>query len=173
MRTLLQHSLPVVLITYICACFIFCGQKNSIAQERFRINVTSKGIALVGGALTLLDYATTVVISASTASMYLAGEIVLPFPIYVGALIFLLIPLTISLLGLKESARTAFGIMVLHVRAELTRDCAMLTLKVDVYNGSTDDRSTRSMDPTWKYYHCCQLVSESTRIFIRNSSANF
>ena len=85
-----------------------------------RINVTSKGVALAGGALTLLDYATTVVVSASTASVYLAGEINLPFPAYVGTLIFLVMPLLISLLGIKESARTAFGVMILHVIVSCT-----------------------------------------------------
>ncbi|KAH8112836.1 amino acid permease-domain-containing protein [Phellopilus nigrolimitatus] len=84
------------------------------ANYTYLINVTSKGIALMGGALALLDYATTVVVSASTASAYISGEVKLPFPIYVGTLIIVVLPLIISLLGLRESTRTALGILSFH-----------------------------------------------------------
>lgn len=80
-----------------------------------RINVTSKSIALMAAALTLLDYVTTAVVSAATASSYISGEVKLPFPIFVGTILLGLFPLVVSLCGLKESARTAFGILALHV----------------------------------------------------------
>lgn len=80
------------------------------------MNVTTKTLALAGGAITLLDYAMTVVVSASTTSEYIAGEVSLPFPVYVGTLIIVAVPLLVSLLGLKESARTALGILSFHVR---------------------------------------------------------
>lgn len=77
--------------------------------------MASKAFALTGGALTLLDYATTVTVSASTASAYIWGEIDIPFPVYVGTIIIVATPLFISLLGLRESARTALCIMMFHV----------------------------------------------------------
>lgn len=78
--------------------------------------MTTKSVALAGGALALLDYATTSVVSAATASAYIAGETTLPFPTFVGTGILSVLPVIISLLGLKESARTAFGILSFHVR---------------------------------------------------------
>lgn len=79
--------------------------------------MTTKTVALAAGAVSLLDYATTVVVSSATASAYIAGEVNLPFPAFVGTIIIVILPLIISLLGLKESARTAFGILAFHVRA--------------------------------------------------------
>lgn len=81
----------------------------------YRINVGSKSFALGAAALTLLDYSCTVVVSAASASTYIAGEVTLPFPIFVGTLLMAALPVVISLCGLKESARTAFGILTLHV----------------------------------------------------------
>ena len=71
--------------------------------------------------MTLLDYATTVVVSASAASTYIAGEVTLPFPVFVGTIIILAFPFVISLLGLKESARTALGILAFHVSTAFVR----------------------------------------------------
>ncbi|KLO06622.1 hypothetical protein SCHPADRAFT_923138 [Schizopora paradoxa] len=90
------------------------------ANYTFLVNVTSKTLALAGGAITLLDYAMTVVISASTTSEYIAGEVTLPFPVYVGALLIVAVPLLVSLLGMKESARTALGILSFHMITMLT-----------------------------------------------------
>lgn len=81
-----------------------------------RINSSTKSVALAAGALALLDYSTTSVVSAATASEYVSGEAALPYPVYVGTILFAISPLAISLLGLRESARTAFGILALHVR---------------------------------------------------------
>ncbi|KAL5497753.1 hypothetical protein ACEPAH_2684 [Sanghuangporus vaninii] len=81
----------------------------------YLINSSTKSVALVGGALALLDYSTTSVVSAATASEYVAGETSLPYPICVGTILFAIFPLVISLLGLRESARTAFGILTLHM----------------------------------------------------------
>ncbi|KAH7915894.1 amino acid permease-domain-containing protein [Hygrophoropsis aurantiaca] len=84
------------------------------APYTYLLNVSSKALALVGAALLLLDFASTAVISAATASSYLAGEVSLPFPPYVGAIIVFVIFTAISLCGLKESSRVAFGILALH-----------------------------------------------------------
>lgn len=63
----------------------------------------------------LLDYTSTSVVSAATAAAYLTGEVTLPFPAYVGALIFLVIFTIISLSGLRESACLALAVLSLHV----------------------------------------------------------
>ena len=80
-----------------------------------RVNSTTKSIALAAGAFALLDFATTITVSAATASAYIAGEYPLPFPIYVGTILTLVTPVMISLSGLRESARVATGIMAFHV----------------------------------------------------------
>jgi amino acid transporter len=79
------------------------------------LNVSSKSMALVSAALLLLDYAATSVVSAATAAAYLAGEVTLPFPSWVGAVIVLVVFLVISLTGMKESARLALAVLLLHV----------------------------------------------------------
>ena len=80
-----------------------------------RLNVSSKTLALIAAALLVLDYASTAVLSASTAIAYLAGEVTLPFPIVVGALLVLVLFAVISMAGLRDSARVAFGLLALHV----------------------------------------------------------
>lgn len=81
----------------------------------FRLNVGSKNLALISAALLLLDYAATAVVSAATAVSYLSGEVHLPFPVIVGTLLILVVFATISLSGLRESARIALVVFTLHV----------------------------------------------------------
>ncbi|CAL1697829.1 unnamed protein product [Somion occarium] len=57
------------------------------APYTYLLNVSSKWLALLGAAMLLLDYASTSVVSAATAAAYLSGEVSLPFPAYVGALL--------------------------------------------------------------------------------------
>jgi len=79
------------------------------------LNVSTKSFALVGAALLLLDYASTSVVSAATAASYLAGEVPLPFPTFVGVIIILAIFTLISLSGIRESARLALIVLSFHV----------------------------------------------------------
>ncbi|KAJ7794395.1 hypothetical protein B0H14DRAFT_2923289 [Mycena olivaceomarginata] len=60
-------------------------------------------------------FAATAVVSAATASSYLAGEVALPFPPFVGAALVLVIFALVSLTGLKESARIAFVVLAFHM----------------------------------------------------------
>jgi len=69
----------------------------------------------VSAALLLLDFASTSVVSASTAASYLAGEVSLPFPSFVGPILVLVIFTIVSLTGIKESARIALVVLMLHV----------------------------------------------------------
>ena len=80
-----------------------------------RLNGSSKIVALVGAAILLLDYAVTAVVSAATAIPYLAGEVALPFPLYVGALLVFILFTAVSLTRLRESARVASGVLAFHV----------------------------------------------------------
>ena len=83
--------------------------------QRDRLNGSTKTIALVGAALLLLDFAATAVVSAATASSYLAGEVALPFPFYVGPFLVFVLFTAVSLLGLRESARVASAVLAFHV----------------------------------------------------------
>ncbi|KAF8209042.1 hypothetical protein K438DRAFT_257226 [Mycena galopus ATCC 62051] len=80
-----------------------------------RLNVSRKSIALLGAGLLLLDFASTSVVSAATASTHLVGEVALPFPPSLGAALVLIIFAVVSFLGLKESARIAFAVLSIHI----------------------------------------------------------
>lgn len=88
---------------------------KTIDQEAYRLNGSTKAVALVGAALLLLDFAATAVVSAATASSYLAGEVALSFPPYIGALLVFVLFAAVSLVGLRESARVASGVLAFHV----------------------------------------------------------
>lgn len=79
------------------------------------LNISSKSLALVSAALLLLDFASTSVVSAATASSYLAGEVTLPFPAWVGAAIVIVAFVCISLSGIRDSARIALSVLSFHV----------------------------------------------------------
>ncbi|KAJ7106514.1 amino acid permease-domain-containing protein [Mycena epipterygia] len=85
------------------------------APYSYILNVSRKSLALLGAALLLLDFASTSVVSAATASSYLAGEVPLPFPPFVFAALVLILFALVSLTGLKESARFAFGVLAFHL----------------------------------------------------------
>jgi hypothetical protein len=80
-----------------------------------RLNVTTKSLALIGAVLLFLDFAATAVISAATASYYLAGEVKLPFSPWVGTIFVFVIFTGISLCGARESARVALSVLIFHV----------------------------------------------------------
>ncbi|KAJ6623648.1 amino acid permease-domain-containing protein [Mycena sp. CBHHK59/15] len=85
------------------------------APYSYILNVSQKSLALIGAALLLLDFASTSVVSAATAASYLAGEVSIPFPAFVSAILLLAIFALVSLTGLKESARIAFVVLSFHV----------------------------------------------------------
>lgn len=85
------------------------------------LNVTSKGLALAGAALLILDFASTAAVSAATASSYLAGEVDLPFPVFVGVIIILVLFAFVTLSGVKESARIGLTQLTFHVRVSYVR----------------------------------------------------
>lgn len=90
----------------------------SLASRRplSRLNVSTKPFALVGAALMLLDFASTAIVSAAAASVYLSGEVAsLPFPSWVGAFIVVIIFTVLSLLEVRESLRVALAVLSFHV----------------------------------------------------------
>ncbi|KAI6015111.1 amino acid permease-domain-containing protein [Pisolithus orientalis] len=89
------------------------------APYTYLLNVSTKFVALVGAALLLLDFAATAVTSAATAMAYLAGELAIPFPLYVGTLLVFVLFTAVSLAGLRESARVASGVLSFHVVASV------------------------------------------------------
>ena len=88
-----------------------------------RLHVSTKSFALLGASLLLLDYASTSVVSAATAASYLAGEVNLPFPTFVGAIIMLSTFTLISLSGIRESARLALAVLSFHASIIRCREC--------------------------------------------------
>ncbi|KAJ3877659.1 AAAP amino acid permease [Lentinula edodes] len=92
------------------SAFPICG-----APYSYLLNISNKSLALLGAALLFLDFASTSVVSAATATSYLAGEVALPFPEFVGTIIVLLIFTVVSLSGMKESARVALCVLTLHM----------------------------------------------------------
>ncbi|KAJ6496083.1 amino acid permease-domain-containing protein [Mycena sanguinolenta] len=85
------------------------------APYSYILNIARKSFALLSATLLLLDFTSTSVVSAATAASYLAGEVVLPFPTFVGAALVLVIFAFVSLTGLKESTRIASVVLALHV----------------------------------------------------------
>ncbi|KAI6026044.1 amino acid permease-domain-containing protein [Pisolithus marmoratus] len=85
------------------------------APYTYLLNVSTKFVALVGAALLLLDFAATAVTSAATAMAYLAGEVAIPFPLYIGTLLVFVVFTIVSLAGLKESAKVASSILSFHL----------------------------------------------------------
>lgn len=80
------------------------------------LNVSTKTFALVGAALLLLDFASTAIVSAATAATYLGGEVPsLPFPVWVGAVLVLVLFTLVSLIGVRENARLTLAVLSLHV----------------------------------------------------------
>ncbi|KAH0831219.1 amino acid permease-domain-containing protein [Lanmaoa asiatica] len=104
--------------TYLYVLPLISLTKISTRKHGFhcdRLNGSTKAVALVGAALLLLDFAATAVVSAATATSYLAGEVALPFPLYIGALLVFVLFTAVGLMGLRESARIASGVLALHL----------------------------------------------------------
>lgn len=79
------------------------------------LNATSKTVAAIAGVTTLLSYVATAVISATIAVEYV--HTVLPIPIIPSVVILLGIFALLVISGLKDSAKVAFGIFLLHIAA--------------------------------------------------------
>ncbi|KAL0094978.1 amino acid permease-domain-containing protein [Phycomyces blakesleeanus] len=80
------------------------------------LNTTSKTVAAVAACLSILDYLATCVVSASTASAYLAAEVDLPekFSAFVLTIIILIAFSLVCILGLRESSTLTLSIFTLH-----------------------------------------------------------
>lgn len=80
------------------------------------LNSVSKSTAAICACLSILDYLATCVVSASTASAYLAAEVELPAKLtsFVLTIVILIAFSLICLLGLKESSTLTLSIFSLH-----------------------------------------------------------
>jgi amino acid transporter len=81
------------------------------------LNSTTKSTAAVAACLSILDYLATCVVSASTASAYLAAEVTLPEKLtpFLLTMIILIAFSLICVLGLKESSTLTLSIFTLHL----------------------------------------------------------
>ncbi|KAK7040709.1 hypothetical protein VNI00_009615 [Paramarasmius palmivorus] len=98
------------IMTELGSALPICG-----APYSYLLNISSKSLALVAASILLLDFGATSVVSAATAASYLAGEVSLPFPEYVVAVLVIGAFTLISLSGIKESARLALCVLTIHV----------------------------------------------------------
>jgi hypothetical protein len=80
-----------------------------------RLQVSSKTTALVGAALLLLDFTSTVVVSAATAASYIAGEVTLPMPQWTVTILIIVLFLVVAMLGMQEGSRSSLIILAFHV----------------------------------------------------------
>ncbi|KAL4267203.1 hypothetical protein AB1N83_003056 [Pleurotus pulmonarius] len=78
-------------------------------------NVANKTAALICASILVLDFLSTAVVSAATATSYLSGEVSLPFPAWVGAVFILILFTLLSLTGVRESARLALAMLSFHI----------------------------------------------------------
>ncbi|CEP18733.1 hypothetical protein [Parasitella parasitica] len=80
------------------------------------LNSTTKTTAAVAACFSILDYLATCVVSASTASAYLAAEVALPGTLtpFIVTIIILIGFSMICLLGLRESSTLTLAIFTLH-----------------------------------------------------------
>lgn len=85
------------------------------APYTYLLNVSSKSLSMLGASLLLLDFTATTVVSAATTASYVAGEVKLPFPMFVVAIFYLVLVGAVALGGVKGSSRVAFAILSLHV----------------------------------------------------------
>lgn len=81
------------------------------------LNTTSKAAAAVAACLSILDYLATCVVSASTASAYLAAEVELPAKLtpFIITIIILIVFSFICILGLRESSTLTLSIFTFHL----------------------------------------------------------
>lgn len=80
------------------------------------LNSTTKSAASIAACLSILDYLATCVVSASTASAYLAAEVTLPDKLtpFIITIIILITFSLICILGLRESSTLTLSIFTLH-----------------------------------------------------------
>lgn len=123
---------------------------NEVTRDS-SLNVSTKSFALVSATLLLLDYGSTAVVSAATAAAYLSGEVTLPFPAYVGAILVLVILTSISLCGIKESSRIALTVLTLHVRISLHFLWHLVKSSVDGNHACSDYRISHSLGQDRKH----------------------
>lgn len=78
------------------------------------LNATSKWVAAVAGAITLLSYVATAVLSGKSAVEYLhSGFSAVPvIPVTIGLLLFFAV---LVIMGIKDSAKVALGIFIFHI----------------------------------------------------------
>jgi Amino acid permease len=86
------------------------------ANYTYLLQFSSKALALVGAAVTLLDAMATSTVSAATASAYLAGEFKeLPIPLSVISICLLVVMTLLVLFNSKDSTSVTLTITFFHV----------------------------------------------------------
>ncbi len=115
---------PLVLILIVIILYFYKSVYTEVVEAlpinggayNCLLNATSKSLAAVAGVLTILSYIATAVLSGKVSIEYL--HTILPaipvIPATIGLLLFFTV---LVILGIKDSAKVALGIFVLHILA--------------------------------------------------------
>lgn len=114
---------PVVLLFIALVLFLYKSVYTEVVEAlpvnggayNCLLNGTSKTIAAVAGITTFLSYIATSVISAKTAVEY--AHVLIPLPIIPATIAILALFALLVISGIKDSAKVAFSIFVVHVVA--------------------------------------------------------
>ncbi|KZV90196.1 hypothetical protein EXIGLDRAFT_677363 [Exidia glandulosa HHB12029] len=118
---------PISLFVATCILFIFRPIMVELASAipvsgsnyMYLLNSTKRFAALAAATVKLLDNVATAVVSAAASTVYIEGEVDLPFsPIWLTILLLILFSI-VAVAGLKESASLAFVILALHIATML------------------------------------------------------
>lgn len=105
--------IPTLIVIHALAQTLSCG--SNAASYSYILNVcSSRTLALVAGAITLLDAVSTGAVSASTAASYASSEAGQRLSGTAFTLIFLVALTAVGLLGLRDSSTTALSIYSFH-----------------------------------------------------------
>ncbi|EJD46997.1 hypothetical protein AURDEDRAFT_113597 [Auricularia subglabra TFB-10046 SS5] len=114
---------PISLFIATCILFIFRPIMIELASAipvsgsnyMYLLNSTKRYVALAAATITLLDNLATAVVSAATSTVYIEGDVDLPFsPVWLTVILLLLFSI-VAASGLRESASLAFVILAIHV----------------------------------------------------------
>ncbi len=113
---------PVVLVIIVAILFFYKAVYTEVVEAlpinggayNCLLNATSKSLAAVAGVLTILSYIATAVLSGKVSIEYL-HTIFTTIPVIPATIGLLLFFTVLVILGIKDSAKVALGIFILHI----------------------------------------------------------
>jgi hypothetical protein len=122
--------------------------RSNGANYTYLLQFSSKALALVGAAATLLDAMATSTVSAATATAYLSGEFSnLPIPQAVLAILLLAVITSVSFFNSKDSTSITLSITVIHVSDDLISFDLYSMYHIALHYALVDDCLSNSLGP--------------------------